>query len=475
MNDDTPNDLSELKNQLETRKLRLEIERLLFETKKLSRTNPIDAAAFEKSKQDLEFGSLTRGEVKQDLEIQKLRKELAKLGDDRKKSKLERRQLAIDLKTLQSCWGSWFNLSRILPGASGMMAMVISILSLYWVNNKIAESQIKKAAADQILHQDKFFRETLAKATEQGAPLSTHIAFLSALNAFWNARQATTLANAFTSLLLYDKAKDAVTICGASLLHAYEIPSGEGSSVKADQEAIRKELFGSVGTGEQAVGQIGVIQRAIERLSEPSYKNEISQDLANLRLQQLSDVISYNRSRLRSANFNGLMAEGLELVRANLTDSDLGNLQATRWFLTDADFSRSRLVSAKLDSCALDGALFRKAVLDYANLVGSTLVKADFTDASYSHYLGLGGTNLLGTTGLTSAALQRAFDDGAVRMTPEKFRFWKKKGSFFPSDKGKRQSWQENDFSIDDKSGTPVLKGGETLKSEELQQVNYSG
>jgi hypothetical protein len=160
-----------------------------------------DFRSVQKREQEPDLATIKREESKQELELEKLRKEIAKIDDDREKLNLEKRQLTIEVRTLDcSLWRFLFNLSRILPGASGIIALIVSVWTYNTVNQRIADSQIKMAEEDERLDQDKYFRETLLKATEKDVPIPTHIAFLSALNAFWNVRQAATLANAFTSL-----------------------------------------------------------------------------------------------------------------------------------------------------------------------------------------------------------------------------------------------------------------------------------
>jgi hypothetical protein len=277
-----------------------------------------DFRSVQKREQEPDLATIKREESKQELELEKLRKEIAKIDDDREKLNLEKRQLTIEVRTLDcSLWRFLFNLSRILPGASGIIALIVSVWTYNTVNQRIADSQIKKAEADERLDQDKFFRETLLKATEKDVPIATHIAFLSALNAFWNARQAATLANAFTSLVLYSDEKYTIEVCGTSLSHAYEVPSEQ-----SDRDAIREELFGSLGSGDELSGKIGLIQRMLNRLAEPSYKSDFNQELGALRSRELLNVISSNKSHLHATNFTGFQAEGLQLVGADFTGVD---------------------------------------------------------------------------------------------------------------------------------------------------------
>src|ERR1700730_11210659 len=198
-----------IKKDLEIKKLEREIAQLDFVAAKQALITAADQAAVEKSERDRDIERFTREQRRLEEEIEKLT--------------LEREQLRREIK---SRWTGLLKFAAIIGPMGSVLTAIIALLLTYSSLNvtkhlseeqgklseeqarlsqdqaKLSEEQIAKLKADQILDQDKFFRETLEKAAESNptTPSFSEIAFIRALDGFWNGRHASALAGTLVSI-----------------------------------------------------------------------------------------------------------------------------------------------------------------------------------------------------------------------------------------------------------------------------------
>ena len=441
-NGDTTDPHDAIKKDLEIKKLKREIEQLDFESEKRSAE-----ARFEKSKRELELASLQRLEAKDAREAARAPLETNKLTEEINKLKREREQLDNDSRPK---WALALRWSRIIgPIGSfitGSIALLVSFLSL-GITSRLTEQQTNKLRADQILDQDRFFRETVEKATEPAAPIYRRIAFIWALHAFWNKRQSPALASVLVSMLRYDPDDDIQQASVGEINRAY--------SSATDQEArsvIKQLLFGSAAQVPGGAEKMGMVQETWNAVSSNSPIRKA-----------LPGIISEARDHLEGTNFRSFSVDGLFLVEAKFSGSDLTRADATLWTANRADFSRCDLTYATFSDCSLRNAKFGGATLRQARFRGSDLEGADFTGVSDADTCDMAGANISHVTGFDEAQTDRFFREGAVEMSKDNFDKWKSAGQRLPSDANERLDWRKAGFSLGP-DRNPILSDGHKPK-----------
>jgi hypothetical protein len=422
-----PNDIQpgpeEEKKQLEIDKLRLENVRLEFEKRKLTKINADDEAEFQKQKQNLELGKLNA-------EKEKLETELANL-------KLTR------------------GFPSLLPLFSSMIALLLSFASVA-LTVATSITQMKKTEIDEQLDQDKGFRETLEKATDEHG--NRRAAFVWTLNSFWNTTHATELANAIGTM--FDKAEEneIALACSDSLGSAY-------NAIKADaqRETLNEVLFGKSRNKNGPLPDRGVVGRSLDNLSAlPQGADQIK--MRKLKRDCLTFVISKNLSHLRNCDFSGFTLSDLTGKSAIFAGSDFSQARLNGMKIERADFSncelqgvqleRAWLLHAKFLRSDLANANFRGSNLNYADFTGSNLLDADFTGATVDGAI-LSRTNLKNPAGLSKDLVDAAFRSGAVSMNSDDFDRWNIE-NLVPNDPHEYSRWQQDGFQVDE-AGRPVF------------------
>jgi len=446
-----------IKKDLEIKKLKREIAQLSFVADKQAIITPAGEAEFEKRKRELDLASLRVLQEKEVRETERFTQEKSKLDQEIKKLTLEREQLERDSKPF---WAGLLRLTRVIGPvgafATGIIALVISLSSLNVTKHlseeqaKLSEEQTNKLKADQILDQDKFFRETLEKATDDSTPIFRQVAFIRALDGFWNQRQAPTLASALVSMLVYDPKAEIQQACAQELTRAYNANTDPN-----DRSVINHLLFGSRGTTSGDAGRLGIVQETWAVLSDQAQQVDPRKAL-------LLNIISKAAGHLETTNFHDFSAEGLLMADAKFAGSYLQGVQATRWTLHNADFSQCDLRSANFGDCSLVGAKLIGTHLAQAIFTGSNLEKADFTNADGMDKCYLAGANISQVLGLDKLNKDTAFDQGAVEMSSSEFeQRWKQN---LPIDPDERRSWRQAGFPLG-QDGNPVLSDGHAPKN----------
>src|SRR5208283_2479284 len=293
---------------------------------------PAREASFEKSKRELDLANLGLLQEKEVRETERFAQEKSKLDQEIKKLSLEREQLERDSRSI---WAGLLKWSGII-GPIGSVATAIIALGVSWASlnvtkhlseeqgklseeqaklseeqAKVSEEQINKLKADQVLDQDKFFREALEKATESSdsTPIFRQVALIRALDGFWNRRQAPALASTLLSILVYGSKVELQQACAEELTRAYSTSVDQN-----DRLFINHLLFGSIATAAGDDERLGMVQEALAKLSNQPQE-------ADPRKTALLNIISNAATHLENTNVHDLSAEGLLMAGANFSGS----------------------------------------------------------------------------------------------------------------------------------------------------------
>jgi uncharacterized protein YjbI with pentapeptide repeats len=449
-----------IKKDLEIKKLEREIAQLDFVAAKQALITAADQAAVEKSERDRDIERFTREQRRLEEEIEKLT--------------LEREQLRREIK---SRWTGLLKFAAIIGPMGSVLTAIIALFLTYSSLNvtkhlseeqgklseeqarlsqdqaKLSEEQIAKLKADQILDQDKFFRETLEKAAESNptTPSFSEIAFIRALDGFWNGRHASALAGTLVSILVYNEKPEIQQACAEELARAVNANSNQ-----SDRSAIIHLLFGSPGATKDE-GNLGVVQETLGKLGSQAQHPDLIKTA-------LLKMISKAAGHLETTNFHDFSVDSLLMAGARFAGSNLEGLQAIRWTLDKADLSGCDLQSARFADCSLGGASFKGAHLGAAVFTGSNLTGADFTGADGIDKCYLGGADISTVIGLDNANRNQAYDQGAVEMSSLDFDRWKSAGLNVPKDRDERKSWVKVGFRLDP-DGNPIMADGQRPNS----------
>ncbi|MGD1949114.1 MAG: pentapeptide repeat-containing protein [Leptolyngbyaceae cyanobacterium] len=164
-------------------------------------------------------------------------------------------------------------------------------------------------------------------------------------------------------------------------------------------------------------------------LSNKNMQREINLSHVNFSGGKLR-FIDFVNLNLRGANFENAYLGETNLSGADLRFSNLRQVNTTKDYLPikKVNFSKSRLIQAKLDKAQLQRATFRKADLEGASLKSTSLFQADFSDASLIKAdlsnadlskAKFQGANLSGAN-LTAADIQGTDFTGARGLSPSR-------------------------------------------------------
>jgi hypothetical protein len=393
---------------------------------------------------------------KLELEKSKLTKELRSLQSaidsseasvKKKKEALEQEKLSIEVANLRFWKGIFSKLAVIAP-STGLIALFVSFGSLLatCTSNK---SQELNQTESRALEEEKFFHDTLEKATDDNSPLERRVAFIWSLDTFWKTSHARALANAFGSMLLNDDHEQIVSACCDSLGYGYKL-----AQKQEDREELRKILFGVRATSDDMLEVPGVLRRTfllLDHFNEtPNLKN---QD----RRKYLSFIIENNKAHLQNCDFSDIAPNGLTMVKANFSGSDFSRAQF-----------HGRFDQSNFCNCVFANAQFQHSWFTRAEFFGSDFFAADFSESNFTG-ANFGGANLYGVLSLEQNVKDQAYTQGAVEMSdPKDFALWKQT-ALIPSDQSQLKSWRQKGFKID-KVGKPVLAN---TSSPELKSIKH--
>jgi hypothetical protein len=393
--------------------------------------------------------SFIRPRVLTDTDQQSAVLQKRKLELETRKVELENAKLAIEAENLRTTSGRL----ALVPIWSSLTALFVSLGSIA-LTAFTAFVQLQKTNDDKRLEQDKFFRETLEKATDQQAPVYRRVAFIWTLNSFWKTTHFEELSNAFGSMLINDTHREIISACADSLGHA-----SEHFLDHSEQEKFRKVLFGTPISKGGSNGDRGVIGWALDIVGDSPPQEDVSGGaIWQMKRNKIIDVILKNQGHLQDCDFSVVTLPNLFWRDgADFSGSDFSNARLISWHAEAPVFSGCRLVGAKLQDSSLRRAKFLNSDLQSTSFLGSDISGAEFNGANLRG-TNLSGANLKDTKGLPKDVMDQAVKSGAVLMNSADFARWKE-FSYLPLDAGENYRWQRDGFKVD-QMGQPVFADG---------------